>query len=227
MKKQLILLHGALGAEEQLFPLTDLLEGNFEIHTINFSGHGKDNTDVDFSIDCFVKNLKHYLDQNKLQNVLVFGYSMGGYVALKLASKHPDYFEKIITLGTKFNWTKESAEREIKMLNPEKIEEKVPAFAKMLSELHTGLGWKTVMQKTALMMLDLGNGAATSDQTFQQIKTKCLLGVGDLDQMVTVEETMKIVELIPDASFYLLEKTAHPIDKINLNKLKEVMLDFV
>ena len=55
---------------------------------------------------------------------------MGGYVALQLANKHPKYVQKIITLGTKFAWDKETAAKEVKMLNPEKIEEKIPAFAK-------------------------------------------------------------------------------------------------
>jgi pimeloyl-ACP methyl ester carboxylesterase len=217
--KKLVLLHGALGAASQLQPLKKILENQFEIFILEFEGHGLTKSDALFSIDLFVSNLKSFLDYNNLKNVVVFGYSMGGYVALKLASKHPEYFEKIITLGTKFDWTPESAEREIKMLNPEKIEEKVPAFAKMLDRLHSENGWKNVMRKTADMMQRLGNGEATMDEVYQNIKTKCFIGVGDGDQMVTQDETKRVASLIKNAEFYLLENTVHPIDKVDLTKL--------
>lgn len=222
--KKLILLHGALGAASQLQPLKKMLENQFEVFIPEFEGHGLTKSDAPFSIDLFVSNLKTFLDENNLKNVVVFGYSMGGYVALKLAARHPEYFEKIITLGTKFDWTAESAEKEVKMLNPEKIEEKIPAFAKMLDQLHSENGWKNVMRKTAGMMLRLGNGEATSDEIYTGIQTKCLIGVGDNDQMVTQQETKRIVSLIKNAEFYLLENTVHPIDKIDVNKLNDLII---
>lgn len=222
--KKLILLHGALGAASQLQPLKKILENQFEIIILEFEGHGLTKSDAPFSIDLFVSNLKSFLDNNNLKNVVVFGYSMGGYVALKLASKHPEYFEKIITLGTKFDWTPESAEREIKMLNPEKIEEKVPAFTKMLDRLHSENGWKNVMCKTADMMQRLGNGEATTDEVYQNIRTKCFIGVGDGDQMVTQDETKRVASLIKNAEFYLLENTVHPIDKIDVKKLNDLII---
>ena len=221
--KSLILLHGALGAASQLEPLKKLLQSDFDVHILEFEGHGQTYSDKPYSIDLFVANLKSYLDLHQLKDVFVFGYSMGGYVALKLAAQYPEYFSKIITLGTKFDWTPESAEKEIKMLNPEKIEEKVPAFAKMLNELHSAIGWKNVMNKTADLMLHLGNGDATPDRLYRKIKTPCLIGVGDSDQMVTPEETKRIVSLIAHAEFYLLENTVHPIDWIDANKLADLI----
>src|SRR5688572_10854421 len=154
--KSILLLHGALGAKSQLEPLKHLLQSTFDVHTLNFEGHGDRPSEKDYSMDLFAQNLKDYLDQHNLKNVLVFGYSMGGYVALRLAQKHPAYFEKIITLGTKFNWTPETAAKEVKMLDADKIQEKVPAFAHALSKLHSATDWRLVLKKTAAMMLDLG-----------------------------------------------------------------------
>ncbi|MBK9190118.1 MAG: alpha/beta hydrolase [Crocinitomicaceae bacterium] len=97
--KSLILLHGALGAASQLEPLKKILQNVFDVHILEFEGHGQTYSDKPYSIDLFVSNLKSYLDQHQLKEVFVFGYSMGGYVALKLASQLPEYFSKIITLG--------------------------------------------------------------------------------------------------------------------------------
>ncbi len=81
---------------------------------------------------------------------------MGGYVGLNLAKEYPELVGRIVTLGTKFAWTKEVAEKEIKMLNPEKIAEKIPAFADRLKSIHTNNNWKEVVRKTARMMYGLG-----------------------------------------------------------------------
>lgn len=221
--QKLILLHGALGAASQFESLKNILKDKFEIHTLNFEGHGDRISDKDFSIDLFAQNLKDYFDQYNLKEINVFGYSMGGYVALRLAQKHPEYFKKIITLGTKFNWTPESSAKEVKMLDAEKIQEKVPAFADSLSKLHQGNDWKIVLKKTAAMMLELGSGKASSDSDFKSIQSKCFIGVGDTDSMVTREETQHVASLIPNAEFYLLENTVHPIDKLDFVRVAELI----
>jgi len=223
--KTLLLLHGALGSKTQLEPLKKLLESKFNVHTLNFEGHGDRASARDYSMENFADNLREYLDQHDLKNVLVFGYSMGGYVALKLAQTRPEYFEKIITLGTKFHWTPEAAAKEVKMLDPIKIEEKVPVFAHALSQLHTATDWKLVMQQTAALMTALGNGKAMTDAEFKTIRVACLLGVGDRDAMVTREETQHVVSLIPHAAFYLLDDTAHPIDKLDFGRMARFIIE--
>lgn len=147
MKPALLLLHGALGAKSQLEPLKKIIENDFEIHLLNFEGHGDKNSNNDFSIELFAKNLLDFLNENNVEKVNIFGYSMGGYVALQLATQHPKRFEKIVTLGTKFKWSPEEAAKETRMLNPEKIEEKVPAFANYLNQLHTGRIGKSTCKK--------------------------------------------------------------------------------
>ena len=124
---------------------------------MNFEGHGGRPSDRPYSIDAFSENLVSFIHEKELNQANIFGYSMGGYVALKTAQTRPDLINKIFTLGTKFNWSPESAAKEVKMLNPDKIEEKVPAFAKALQERHSPGDWKVVLRKTSEMMIDLGH----------------------------------------------------------------------
>jgi len=84
------------------------------------------------------------------------GYSMGGYVALYLALMQNNLIHNIVTLGTKFNWSKEAVDKETKLLNPEIMLEKIPAYAKTLETKH-GSHWKELVIKTAGMMNDIGN----------------------------------------------------------------------
>lgn len=208
-----LLLHGALGSHHQLEPLIPLL--GEEVHTFSFEGHGGRWADQPYSSQLFVDNVLAYLDENSLDQVCIFGYSMGGYVALQLALQHPNRIAQIVTLGTKFHWTPEAAAREVKMLNPEKVEEKVPAFAQRLHQLHQPLDWKAVMHQTANMMLRMGNGERLEEADFQQIQCPVTIGWGTKDQMVSQQESEQVAGWLPNGQFHSLEDVPHPIDLID------------
>jgi pimeloyl-ACP methyl ester carboxylesterase len=151
---------------------------------------------------------------------------MGGYVALNLAAKSPDLVIKIITLATKFNWTEESAAQETKMLNPDKIEEKVPAFANALNNVH-GSNWKQVVSKTATMMLDLGKDKILTDKALQSIKHKTLITIGDKDKMVSIEESQKSASLLPNSSLQIIEGFPHALEKTDQKQLSSIITVFI
>nr|MCU0399335.1 alpha/beta hydrolase [Cyclobacteriaceae bacterium] len=135
--KPLLLLHGALGSKSQLEPLRQKLEQNRRIvFTLNFSGHSGEPFQIDFGIAAFADDVIRFMNKQLLSQVDVFGYSMGGYVAVWLAHKFPERIGKIYTLGTKFDWSPESAQKEVRKLDPIKIQEKIPAFARILEHRH-------------------------------------------------------------------------------------------
>lgn len=223
--KNLIILHGALGAQSQFEQLAAQLADHFTVHTLDFDGHGtKAAAETGFSIEQFVQNLQDFMDHNGIQKPLIFGYSMGGYVALKLESQYPGSFEKLVTLGTKFDWTPESAEQEAKMLNAEKIEEKVPAFAAYLESLHGGNAWKTVLQRTAKMMLELGNNPVLKPYDFHHIQVPVQLLRGEKDAMVTQKETLHVQELLRNASYREVAAWQHPINLVPSKELVQELL---
>ena len=223
MKKDLLLLHGALGSKVYFQPLLPQLNSEFNVYTFNFEGHGGVSSNKDFSIDLFVENTRDFLMTNELKQIDIFGYSMGGYVALKLANKHPELVHQIITLGTKFEWTVESAAQEVKMLNPDKIELKVPGFAAQLKERHVPIDWKENMLKTAQMMTRMGNGAIMSPAEFQEIKQHVSIGIGTNDKMVSIAESEHIANLLPNGTLNCLTGLPHPIDQIE----SEIIVEYI
>jgi pimeloyl-ACP methyl ester carboxylesterase len=217
----LVLLHGALGAKEQFIALAEKLKNHLEVYTLNFEGHGGRSSERDFSLDHFMENLNDYIEGHHLHKPSIFGYSMGGYVALKFAIKYPDKVNRIMTLGTKFDWSPESAAKEIKMLNPDVIEEKVPQFAAQLKERHAPLDWKEVLYKTAAMMLALGNGEAHKPIDFKTVGCPVLITVGNADNMVSIQESQQIAQAIPKSTFEVFEGFKHPIEQVNVQVLGE------
>lgn len=215
--KDILLLHGALGCSETLDRLASELKG-YNVHMLDFPGHGKDQSGQKFSIEDCVTAIEAYISEKKLNSYSIFGYSMGGFAALKFAASQPAGLTGIVTLGTKFDWTPESAAQEIKKLDPEVIREKVPAFADSLERLH-GKNWPVLMTHTAAMMTGLGAMNGLSPLLLSSVKIPVLLLLGSKDRMVTPEETEKTASLLPDASFKILEETPHPIEQVNVEML--------
>ncbi len=224
--KNLLFLHGALGDASQFSSLQRELENSFPIYTINFPGHGGEPFSTSFSINSFALETLRFLDENGMVSVDIFGYSMGGYVALQMARIAPDRVGSIMTLATKFAWTPESAERESKMLDPEKMMAKVPAFAQQLAERHAPNDWKVLLQKTADLMLELGNKSLLDEKALGEISQPVLVCRGDQDQMVTQEESEWAVTALPYGSLKIFPETPHPFEKVNTAQLAEAIREF-
>ena len=226
MKSNLLLLHGAIGAKDQLEPLKAQLQDKFEVESISFSGHGGKAMPEAFSIPRFAEDVLEYLEENSLKQVSIFGYSMGGYVGLYLAKHYPEKIDKVFTLATKFLWTEEIAQKEIRHLNPEKIIEKVPAFGKQLENRHQPEDWKEVLRQTADMMIGLGKEPALSGEDFEAIQHPVTIALGDRDRMVTFQETLEVYQQLPQARFLVMPETAHPIEKVPVGRLVREISEF-
>ncbi len=225
--QKIFLLHGALGSAKNFHLIEPLLQNDFEVHTHTFEGHGeKTIPENDFTIARFANEVVDYLEQNNIDKINIFGYSMGGYVGLYLAKHFPEKLEKLYTLATKLNWTIEGSLKETSMLNPIIIKEKIPKYALALEQLH-GSNWEIVMHKTAQMMLDLGKNPTLKASDFEQIKTAVLLSVGDKDAMVSIEETANAYRKLNNAQFFVMPNTIHPIEKVDVAELVHQIKRFI
>lgn len=223
----LILLHGALGSKDQFASLEESLQDSFKIYTLNFEGHGGRSSSREYTIDNFKENVLELMEEQKLTSACIFGYSMGGYVALKLAMDHPEKVEKVITLGTKFAWSPDIASQEVSRLNPLKIEAKIPQYAKKLEQRHSPLDWHQVLSKTAAMMVDLGDGKAIATKDFKKVECPVLITAGSEDQLVTIVESREVANAIPRANFHLFEGFKHPLEQVDMEKLTAAVNKFM
>jgi pimeloyl-ACP methyl ester carboxylesterase len=102
------------------------------------------------------------------------------------------------------------------MLNAEKVKEKVPAFAALLETRH-GNQWPLVMERTAQMMLALGQQPILTPELLRSITCPVLLLRGTEDTMVSREETLWAQRQMANAQFQELEGQPHPLEKIDLS----------
>lgn len=217
MKPKLILLHGALGDAKQFQPLCKQLASDFDVLTPDFPGHGNsDETLKEYTIENLSAFLLAYMQSLKAP-AYVFGYSMGGYVALWTACHYPERFKGIITLATKLDWNPESVAKETAFLDPDRMLEKIPAYAKLLEERHHKHHWKDVLKGTVYLMTALGNYPLLNREICSRLMLPVWMGLGDRDTMITIDETRTVQQAIPQSAFYTLPNTAHPIEKVDLD----------
>ncbi len=220
--KKLLLLHGALGTSSSFDCILPQLQSKFEVKSFNWLGHNDQNFNFksknSFKIEEFQIQLNDFLNENNWKNCWVLGYSMGGYVALYQEIIFPNSFEQIFTLGTKMDWNIENSILESKMLNPEKIEEKIPKYALKLGNL-LGNNWRNVVNCTAEMMLELGKNPLLTKDKLKEIKIPIKFLIGDEDNMVTIQETEKFSSYCLLANYKILNQSKHPIEQVNIENL--------
>ena len=223
----LILLHGAIGSSEQLKPLELKLSANFIVHNLDLPGHGGQEMPPEFNIKFFTSWVSRYCEQRNLKKISVFGYSMGGYVGMYMARQYPSLVNRLATLATKFHWDEAIAAREIKMLQPEIIRQKLPDFATTLERRHAPLPWENVLSKTADLLTGLGKNNILKPQDYSLINHPCLLMLGDRDKMVSLEETVSVYKMLPAGMLAILPGTPHPVEAANVESLSFMLTQFM
>ena len=219
--KNIILLHGALGDESQMFDLQKELSSRFNCFTFSFPGHGKKAKQNNaFSISAFAEDLKRFILKNHLSGCDIFGYSMGGFVATYLCYTNPSLISKVTTYGTQFNWSPEISAKETQRLNPEIITAKVPAFAKALEKTH-GSNWKNILKNTADLMTNLGANNPLNETVLQSIQNEITILRGSEDNMITSDFSRQVSLLLPNSEFHKIKGLPHPLQKVDLNLLAQ------
>ncbi|MEP6780596.1 MAG: alpha/beta fold hydrolase [Gemmatimonadaceae bacterium] len=239
-RPDIFVVHGALGSAAQMQPVVDALKVLGSVHAVELPGHG--NTPLGsapFAIDTFVDALGAAVESRandrrndalrmhaRIDSVspIVFGYSMGGYVALALEAKGPCTFGSIVTLGTKFFWTPEYAAVESAQLDAEAIATKLPKFAHELEVRHASAGgWHSVLANTASMMRNLGASPVLTRDTLASVRVPVVVVSGDRDSTVSYDETREVAMWMPNATPLRVLDTPHPIERVQTALIVDLM----
>ena len=166
------------------------------------------------------------MDRASVGQADVFGYSMGGYVALYLAATSPDRVRRVATLATKLAWTPEIAARECALLDAATTRAKVPKFAAALEARHTAAGWEALLASTADLLRELGARPRITDELLAAIHHPARIAVGDRDATVTIDECVAAARRIPNGELEVLPRTPHPFEKAPIERVAHSLAEF-
>lgn len=213
----LLLLHGALGSARQLKRLQERMGGI----AIDLAGHGGRDIPVGgVTFEHFLTDIDRAFAEQKWTTAHLFGYSMGGYAALLYAARYPGRVESVVTVGTKLLWTDEGLQKELRKLDPDMMEAKVPAFAQALAHAHGAERWRAVVLAIAKAMSDLAASPLLTKDLVDRIQCPVLLCVGDGDTTAVPHDTRVFASGLRHARVEVLANTRHPFDEVDLDVLE-------
>lgn len=93
----LIVMHGYMGMSDNWNTFgKQMAEIGYEVHLLDLRNHGRSFHSDDWSYDFMVEDIVRYMNHHAMCDAVVLGHSMGGKVAMKLATRYPAKVEKLI-----------------------------------------------------------------------------------------------------------------------------------
>lgn len=190
-----VLLHGAFSTIDKDFgKMIPALAKDHTVIGIELQGHGHTN-DIDrpLSYEAMAADVAQLLQQLKISNADVFGYSMGGGVALQLTLTHPGLVKHLVLASTAYS------PEGMNMANPDKL---IPKAQTSLDQSVWRMNYNKVAPDTANWKKLVGHvygmmggwkGFRAAD--IKSIKAPTLLIFGDED-MSTPEHQVAMFRLL-------------------------------
>jgi pimeloyl-ACP methyl ester carboxylesterase len=105
-KPTVVFLHGLTANHTQCPKIVSMLEEQgYSCLTPDLRGHGNSDKTKKrelYKIHVFVEDLREIIRQEKLESIILVGYSFGGMVALSFAAKYPKIVEKLVLISTNY-----------------------------------------------------------------------------------------------------------------------------
>jgi pimeloyl-ACP methyl ester carboxylesterase len=96
----LVVLHGGIGAGEQMAPLAQGLTGGRRVVLVDLQGHGR-TADIDrpFRPELMADDIAALIEHLGAERADLLGYSLGGEVALRTAIQHPARVRRLVLVS--------------------------------------------------------------------------------------------------------------------------------
>jgi pimeloyl-ACP methyl ester carboxylesterase len=191
----LVLLHGAISASGTSFgKVLPGLSSTRQVIAVELQGHGH-TADIDrpLTLEQMADDIAALLGEIGIEEADVFGYSMGGGVALQVAIRHPDVVRKLVVASA--SYTSEGMQPELHEMIPSITPEMFagsPMEAAYLEVAPNPGHFPTLVEK--LKRLDMTPFAWPADD-IRGIAAPTLIVVGDSD-VVRLEHAVEMYRLL-------------------------------
>jgi 2-succinyl-6-hydroxy-2,4-cyclohexadiene-1-carboxylate synthase len=96
----LVFIHGFLGSYHDWTPVVDTLKNNVNCLLIDLPGHGKSTWDTTVCFSMIAYQIVQILNKEKIDKIILVGYSLGGRIALHFTHHYPRYIQELVLIST-------------------------------------------------------------------------------------------------------------------------------
>lgn len=94
----IIILHGLFGSSDNWVSIAKMLSNNHCVYLLDLRNHGQSFHDHSFTYDDMANDVEHFIANQGISDAIILGHSMGGKVAMKLATEKPTLFKGLIVV---------------------------------------------------------------------------------------------------------------------------------
>lgn len=91
-----LILHGMFGTLDNWQTIAKKLSTHFMVFIIDLRNHGRSPHSDEFDYAIMANDIQEFMENNWIYEAYVIGHSMGGKVAMQLASENPDLVKKLV-----------------------------------------------------------------------------------------------------------------------------------
>ena len=234
-----ILIHGFCETHEIWSGFDENLSEKLEVFVIDLPGFGKSPiSKIPFSINDIGAIILDWISQFKIAQPVVIGHSLGGYVALAMASQAP---EEIGGLGlfhsTAFPDTDEKKTNRSRVIEFVKTNGKDPfintfvpglffdkkhAAIRLVDKIARRTSTQTLLTYTAAM-----RDRTSSIEFIRNYAKPVLVLAGEKDSIIPVETARELEMLAPKVILHVLKETGHMAMYERTEEAQNIVKDFV
>jgi pimeloyl-ACP methyl ester carboxylesterase len=212
----LLLIHGVASRSSDWADLLPELTKTHRVYALDLLGHGDSDrpTDSDYSITTHTEKVLGLMDHLQLAKPDIMGVSMGGWIAMKLASEHPERVQRLVLVSsaglafeTKINeatFAPQSID-ELRATLAMQTDRSVPDFL-LRDFLRESKKKSWVHRRTLQSILTRGE---LLDGKLQRVTMPVLLVWGTKDKVVPFAVAGKLQKELPQARLVKLDGCGH------------------
>ncbi|HEX5164085.1 MAG TPA: alpha/beta hydrolase [Thermomicrobiales bacterium] len=214
-----------------------LLGEQYRVITFDNRGHGRStNPSSEMSYELFAEDTVALIEALKLERPFVGGWSDGGQVALEIGVRYPDLARALIVGAASLELQSDASHemmRSFFQVNVDGVvdfDEFAAGHGQMMLPMlrrfhpHGEEHWQSVLQRSATMWLAY---AGLTREQVATIETPALVIQGDRDDVIPVDEGVKIYRWLPNAELAILPGADHMRPIFDPTVFAHVVSDFL
>ena len=240
----MIILHGLFGMSDNWNSIGKQLAKYFQVHLLDLRNHGKSPHHIDFNYEVMMQDVIQYIDRFKLRKSIVLGHSLGGKIAMGLASNHSSLFKKIIVVDispkeydvdfhinilqilSNLNLKKYNSRKDIDNELEYKIKDRgVRLF--LMKNLYRNEKKEFAWRFNIHTLRDEINNISTADFILEKTNLPTLFIKGENSSYITIDDYQEVKRYFPLSNIKIVKNAGHWVHAEEPIKFFKLVVDFL
>lgn len=216
-----VILHGAAGCTQmETELLARRLSSSYRVFALDFAGHGESDPleDLHFAPSLFIDNVEALFDHLSLEKAHLFGFSLGGFIALAFAHRNPQRVQRLAIHAVNLIWDQRLVDLMLTRLDQDQIKQRSAELVQYLSDMHGEENWVTLFERMKTYTNEI-RGHFDDFAGVEKTPVPTLVSAVDKDDLFTIDSPVYLYKHLPNSTLAILPGKRHALQNVDLDLL--------